>query len=403
MDGQAATTGQAGRTFLLDVTRLVSRAGRMPTGIDRVEQAWLSRLVAGPDRLFGLVRTPFGHLLLDRAGLARLDRGLPEDGSGGLDLLSRLQPRRPLAVRVAEAALRRVAIGRATRAGLARMLRRRLPAGVVACNVGHADLDRRTLAALKSVPGLRLTVMIHDTIPLDFPAFQRDGTVAAFRRKFDAAAAHADRILCPSRAAAEDVLRHLRPSGRAVPVDVAPLGVVPPVPQPEALPPGLPPEEPFFVAIGTIEPRKNHALLLDVWDRLGPSAPWLLICGSRGWRNADVFARLDQGPPRVREVPGLTDGAVAALLDGARALLFPSLAEGFGLPLAEAGARGTPVLCSDLPVCREVAGPQAEYLDPRDVGGWAGAILRLAGDRRARIVTPPPTWEEHFNIALGMA
>jgi glycosyltransferase involved in cell wall biosynthesis len=104
----------------------------------------------------------------------------------------------------------------------------------------------------------------------------------------------------------------------------------------------------------------------------------------------------------VRELAGLSDGAVAALLDGARALLFPSLAEGFGLPLVEAMARGTPVVCSDLPVCREVAGPAALYLDPRDTAAWASVILRLRDDKGTRVKIAPPDWETHFKTALSM-
>jgi glycosyltransferase involved in cell wall biosynthesis len=157
------------------------------------------------------------------------------------------------------------------------------------------------------------------------------------------------------------------------------------------------------VALGTIEPRKNHALLLDAWEGMGPQAPWLVICGARGWRNAATFARLDRHPPRVREAAGLTDGAVAALLQGARALLFPSLAEGYGLPLVEAAALGTPVVCSDLPICREVAGPGADFLDPRDPEAWAAAVMRLKDDTSPRKRMVAPLWEQHFNIALGMA
>lgn len=398
----AAGTTPPAPPRLLDVTRLVSRAGRMPTGIDRVERAWLGRLLAGPGPLFGLLRTPYGFLLLDRAGLARLDRGLDDGNWDRADLLSGLSLHRPAGVRAAEATLRRIALGRCLRGRLGALLRRHLPPGTVAYNVGHADLSGPALPALKSVPGLRLVVMIHDTIPLDHPRLQRPGTARSFAARFRAAVRHADAILCPSHAAAADIRRHL-PAGPGTPrLVVAPPGVTPAQARPDRLPPGLPPDGPYVVALGTIEPRKNHALLLDVWQSLGPAAPWLLICGSRGWRNAATFARLDRQPPRVRELPGLDDGAVAALLDGARALLFPSLAEGFGLPLAEALARGTPVLCSDLPVCREVAGPGATFLDPRDPAAWQAAVLALAEGSPARRVIAPPSWESHFKTALNM-
>jgi len=404
MQARAATQGgRSGQARLLDVTRLVSRAGRVPTGIDRVERAWLARLIADETPVFGLLRTPFGFVLLDRRGLVLLDGSIESGVAARPDLLSRLSSRRPEAVRAMESALRRVALGRCLRHRLRALLTRHLPEGVVAFNVGHANLTERSLAALKAVPGLRIVVMIHDTIPLDFPEFQREGASEAFAAKFRVASRQADAIICPSQAAAEGIVRHLEAQGSGTRVTVAPLGVEPVVPRPDDLPSGVPPDGPYFVVLGTIEPRKNHALLLDVWEMLGPDAPWLLVCGSRGWRNAETFARLDRHPARVRELPGLSDGAVAALLDKARGLLFPSLAEGFGLPLVEAAAHGTPVICSDLAVCREVAGPGAQYLDPRDPAAWAEAVLRLNDDRSPRNRTVPPTWEEHFNIALGMA
>lgn len=398
-----AHRGRSGQARLLDITRTVSRAGRVPTGIDRVERVWLTRLLADDAPVFGLLRTPFGFVLLDRRGLEHLDRSIESGVQGRPDLLSRLSVGRPEAVRGLESSLRRVALGRCLKHRLGALLARHLPQGTVAFNVGHANLTEQSLGALKAVPGLRVVVMIHDTIPLDHPEFTREGAAEAFAAKFRAAARHADAIISPSQAAADAIARHLQAQGRGMRVIVAPLGVNPVEPRPEDLPSGMPPDGPFFVALGTIEPRKNHSLLLDVWERLGPAAPWLLVCGSRGWRNAETFARLDRHPARVRELPGLTDGAVAALLERARGLLFPSLAEGFGLPLVEAAAHGTPVICSDLPVCRDVAGPGATCLDPRDPVAWAEAVMRLKDDTLPRKRTVPPAWEEHFNIALGMA
>ena len=391
-------TGFAAEARLIDVTRLVSRAGRVATGIDRVELAWLRWFLDDPVPVTGLLRTPFGWVLVGRETLVAFEGALTLGAFGRPDLLSRLS-RRPAAVQAAETFLRRGAVARALRGGLARMLARHLPRGVVACNVGHANLSESTLGALKAVPGLRLCVMIHDTIPLDHPEFQREGTAERFAAKFAAAARHADRIVCPSAAAAADVRRHLAQRGLAREVVAAPLGVEPVAAG--ALPEGTP-EGAFFLALGTIEPRKNHALLLDVWERMGPEAPWLVICGTRGWRNEAVLARLDRGVARVRELPGVDDAGVAALMDRARALLFPSLAEGFGLPLAEAAARGTPVISSDLPVCREVAGPGTTFLDPRDAAAWAREIARLCNGDAVRQPITPTGWKAHFNIALGV-
>jgi hypothetical protein len=95
---------------------------------------------------------------------------------------------------------------------------------------------------------------------------------------------------------------------------------------------------------------------------------------------------------------------VARLLAGARALLFPSFAEGYGLPLAEALALGTPAICSDLPALREVGGAVPEFLDPLDGPGWREAVLHYAASpapRRDAQLTrlagwQAPSWADHF-------
>jgi glycosyltransferase involved in cell wall biosynthesis len=387
---------------LLDVTRLVSRIGRTPTGIDRVERAWLERLLEGDVPALGLLRTPYGFLLLDSGGLLLLRSGLEGGEWGQPDLLSDMAFMRPRNVRAMESSLRRAAVGRAIHQRLGKMLRDHLPPGTVSYNVGHSNLSENLMKAVKSVTGLRSIVMIHDTIPLDHPSFQRIGTAWSFAARFRAAVRHADVIICPSCSACRDVNRHVDNRFQGPRIVVAPLGVSVAEARPDELPVGLPPMPPYFVALGTIEPRKNHALLLDVWDSFGESAPRLLICGSRGWRNSAILARLDRGHPQVQEVAGLSDGAIAALLDGASALLFPSFTEGYGLPLVEALARGTPVICSDLPVCREVAGDAATYLDPRDRDEWKRAVLHAATSGLPRKRVSVPDWEAHFKTALSM-
>jgi glycosyltransferase involved in cell wall biosynthesis len=152
-------------------------------------------------------------------------------------------------------------------------------------------------------------------------------------------------------------------------------------------------------------------LLLQIWsrlvERLGDEAPQLLIIGQRGWEAEDVFNLLDRNQQfrgRVTELNRCTDEELANHLSTARALLFPSRAEGYGLPLVEALGAGVPVIASDLPVIREIAGDIPLYLDPLDSSAWEAAILDYASAESAardaqlqRIKSfRLPDWDSHF-------
>jgi glycosyltransferase involved in cell wall biosynthesis len=383
---------------LLDLTRTVSRLGQGPlTGIDRVEAAYLARLVPDAAPLWGLVRTAAGFLLLDRAGCAgvlQLLRG--EVSLGDADLLGRLTRRSRSELARAEAMVRRLAIGRTWRPGL-RQLLGRLPVGTSYLNLGHANLTWRTMAAARGA-GLRPVVFLHDTIPLDHPRLCRPGTAARFAHKLKAAA-QADLVIHSAAATRVQTEAHLRAAGRVPPGVVAPIGIALADPADAEI---AQPERPYFVSLGTIEPRKNHAFLLDLWRRL-PAAgrPRLLILGRRGWADGALFARIAAAAD-VEERGGLSDTAVAHLLLGARALLFPSLAEGYGLPVLEAAALGTPVICPPHPVFQELLGADAVYLPHSDTYAWEEAVMRLTRAAERRPTRAVPAWEDHFKAVLTM-
>lgn len=376
------------------------------TGIDRVEQAYLTHLLAQDAPLYGLVRTGAGFLLLDPAGCAGFAKLCATPSNlPSADLLSRLMHRHDLTRARAETAARQLALARAVRPGLPRLLRH-VPRGASYMNVGHANLAAKTLSCLSS-QGFRVTVIVHDTIPLDHPEFARPGTVAPFRKKLAAVSAHANQILHLSHATQAQTEAQLARLGRVPPGHVAPLGVETARPDPAQLPPGLNLTAPYFVTLGTIEPRKNHALLLDVWERLPHPAPQLYIVGNRGWADPALLTRLDALPADgpIKLLHGLPDAAVMALVQGARALLAPSRAEGFGLPPLEAASLGTAVIATDLAVTRELLGNKAVYLPALDLYPWVETIARQTIQPQIfgqQTDWTPPTWAAHFKTVLSL-
>ncbi|HEX7587343.1 MAG TPA: glycosyltransferase family 1 protein [Anaerolineae bacterium] len=142
----------------------------------------------------------------------------------------------------------------------------------------------------------------------------------------------------------------------------------------------------YILAIGTIHPRKNYARLIEAFGRLTNRDLQLIIVGKRGWLYESILAR-SQGPDvvgRVQFLDYIPTIEMPALIRGARLLAFPSLHEGFGLPILEAQACGTPVVCSMTSSMPEVAGDAALFVDPLDVDAIAGAVERLLSDGALR-------------------
>ncbi|HXT22464.1 MAG TPA: glycosyltransferase family 1 protein, partial [Thermoanaerobaculia bacterium] len=136
--------------------------------------------------------------------------------------------------------------------------------------------------------------------------------------------------------------------------------------------------------VGTLEPRKNLPLLLEAWRQVSrrSPAPPLVLCGRWGWHSGDLARAVERGAGEgwLVHLGYVAPEQLAALYRGARLLALPSLYEGFGLPIVEAFAAGVPVVASDLPVLREVAGEAALFAPPENVDAWAAALARLLAD-----------------------
>jgi glycosyltransferase involved in cell wall biosynthesis len=142
----------------------------------------------------------------------------------------------------------------------------------------------------------------------------------------------------------------------------------------------------YVLWAGTIEPRKNLPVLLDAFAALTRRDVTLVLAGPQGW-NEDLTTRLATLGERVRPVGFLTPDALRAAYAGADVFCFPSRQEGFGLPVLEAMAQGTPVVTSAGTATAEVAGETGVLVDPDDVDGLRDALDALLDDphRRARL------------------
>ncbi|MEM9433467.1 MAG: glycosyltransferase family 1 protein [Pseudomonadota bacterium] len=382
------------KPVLLDISRSISRVGRGPaTGIDRVELAYLRWALDRPAPVWSLARTSSGCALLDRSTSQNILQKLRGDALWGpKDMRAHIGLKTPDARGRAESYIRRHAAHMVPNSSSKLDLPQDLKGGVY-INVGHSNVGP-IFGSLKA-SGLGIVAMIHDVIPLTHPHFQASHSVERFRQKLNVITNAADLIIANS-AETETIL--CQKANRVPECVVAHLGL----PETDKTTATFTQDKPYFVTVGTIEPRKNHRFLMKVWDALGADAE-LHIIGQRGWNNADVFADLDAlgATDSVKELGPLRDDELWPRLKGAQALLFPSFAEGFGFPGLEAAALGVPVICGDLAIHREVLGRYPVYAETSDVYSWKDEVTAVLNDRNSGIrglVPRLPTWDTHFEI-----
>lgn len=380
--------------LLLDVSRLVWRrwSGLRATGIDRICHAWLEHYGS---RAQAVVIHRYGQSILPLHTSQVLFKllALPEKARGEV-------PRFRTAL--ASLAIRRVG-----------HLRDRLPGkGRVWLNPGHTGLDAPGVAAWCRSRDLRPVHLVHDLIPITHPQFCRDGEDERHRRRMRTVLATGRGVVVNSAQTLENLIEFARHEAMELPPVITAWPGTPRLPMVTP----QPGTEAIFVVLGTIEGRKNHRLLLSIWQNLLDDAgqgadpttlPRLIIVGRRGWQADDVFTMLDSYDfhGRVSEVGALADAGLADVLAGARALLFPSFAEGFGIPLVEALAAGVPVIASDLPVFREIGQGVPDLLPLKDIAAWRAAIRDYAcpdsAQRAAQIDRIKgfcaPDWQTHFS------
>lgn len=421
--------------WLVDISRLVENLHlRTPTGIDRVEMAYVQHFLGraeGEDVRF-VVTWPYLTGILPARSVrpviaAAAARWREATGDAAFaDLCTMLRrpvegPSAPQAQRIGGSDVRPgLADWARTVAVAVRSTARRLSGrdlaqfrrdGACYLHVSQFRLNRPARFAWLSAASVRGVFFLHDLIPVTHPEYCRPGEAQRHAARVATMARHAAVVIANSGFTRDAFEAHVAAAGGAAPpCTVVPLGLSPVFLAPPPLP-QMAPALPYFVVVGTIEPRKNLAFLLQVWHRwtragAAPEAR-LVVVGRRGWENENVVDLLERSPglaPTVIEVATLGDDGMVALLKGAVALLAPSLVEGFGLPVAEALALGVPVIASDIAAHREVGGAFADYLDPADGLGWMAALddyARPGSDRRRRRVDSlaayrPMTWGDHL-------
>ncbi|MGA4555509.1 glycosyltransferase family 4 protein [Methylorubrum aminovorans] len=239
--------------------------------------------------------------------------------------------------------------------------------------------------------GGKVCVVVYDLIPLEFPAYFPDWLRHIVSDWIDAILVHADYVACISRTVADTFaqLAERRMVPRADPITLSwfHLGSNASATEPTTDEPSdaaailtMLEQRPYFIVVGTVEPRKGHQQLLAGFDLL-----WkrdidvgLLIVGRQGWMVEAVSNAIRDNPEfgkRLLWLTGAGDTFVSALFNKAAALIAPSRAEGFGLPLIEAAEHGLPVIARDIPVFREVAGAHALYFQGETASTIADAVV----------------------------
>ena len=251
--------------------------------------------------------------------------------------------------------------------------------------------------------GCPVVATVHDVLPLTHYGRRLPVRLRAFYRWNLQRAITSAQVVTVSEHSRMEIARATRtPAAR---IAVIPNGVdFPPNPDPAVLG-RLGVETPYLLFAGSYEPRKNLAGALECYREVvasGHTHQLVAVVERQSGHARDLHALLHRLGlhDRVRLVSNISDTDLRALYTQADLVLFPSLAEGFGLPPVQAAACGVPVIASDLPVLREVMADAAEYVDPRDPHAMAGVVLELLENehRRGELVTKGALRARLFNV-----
>lgn len=384
-----------------DLTTSAKLAGIPPVGITRVEQHYAASLRRRMRRGVGFCRfdTDIGRFC--RIDDRTVERLIETHRSDPVHVPGR---RRPGMLRQ---------LGRHLERGLRRMRRHLtgkiasvLPAlarayGEVAFRPGDLLVlagetwehhDPAQIAALRR-DGVAILVLLYDLAPARFPHFYRKPAVERFERFLEVVSRSASLILCISQATRADFADYARSRGWPIPeTEIVALGhdLAPPSPAPPPLPPRVEAGH-YVLYVSTIQIRKNHQLLYQIWRRLaearGDDIPTLVFAGSPGFLVDDLIQMMREDPltaGRIAIVSGADDAELSWLYRNCLFTVYPSLYEGWGLPISESLAHGKACLASTTTSMPEAGQGLAIHIDPLDGIAWRREIEALIDDPARR-------------------
>ena len=350
--------------------------------------------------------------ITEPAGIGRYTRGLvqallehaPEED--GLVLFSSQSP--PSGFRLPKAPNARLLVWGVGHRNLTRLwhkLHVPLPAEPL---MGWPDLIHGPDFVLPPALRARRVVTIHDLAYLLYPGYAQPGIVDYLCSEVPRALQEADQVIAVSQRTADDLVERLQVPSERIRViypgvdslftlETDPAAV-------HELRHTYELADPFILAVGTLEPRKNYARLIDAFAAATcqPGGPRTLVfVGRRGWHYQGIMAALQRREDvvdRIRLLGYIPNEELAILYHAAAALVMPSIYEGFGLPVIEAMACGTPVICSTGGALPEVAGNAAFLVDPEDTDTLRDALVSICVDDelRARLILDGYTRAQHF-------
>lgn len=271
-----------------------------------------------------------------------------------------------------------------------------------------------------TLPGVKTILTVHDLSYVRAPETAHPAQKAFLDRAVPYSVGRADHILADSEATKQDLIELYHTSADKITVLLS--GINPiyrPITNEQTLAQArqryhIPPNAPYIFSIGTIQPRKNYARLIEAVNNLGPAYQdvHIVIAGGKGWLENPIYQTVQDlaMTERVHFTGFVADEDVPVLYSGAICTAYPSLYEGFGFPVLESMACHTPVLTSTVSSLPEVAGAAALMVDPYDVEAITDGLRRLLDDQtlRHQLVTAGQaqiqrfTWQQSASHLLGI-